>query len=186
LVERSEDAALVVVGRSGRSHRVLGTVAEQVARHARCPVVVVPPTTVRGGRIVVGMDGSAPATAALLWARDESQRTGTPVVALLAWTLLEQLPPPGGAAFDPHYDDSAARAALDAALSEVLGVDAGAVGREVVNDLPDTALVAAGATADAVVIGSRGLGGFETLLLGSVATKVLERSPCPAVVITAT
>jgi len=39
--------------------------------------------------------------------------------------------------------------------------------------------VAEGLSADLVVIGTHGRGGFEHLLLGSVTEKVLRRAPCP-------
>ena len=38
-------------------------------------------------------------------------------------------------------------------------------------------------SADLLVIGSRGLGGFKELLLGSVGHQVAQRSPCPAVIV---
>ena len=63
LVDASETAALVVVG-TGRKARLeellLGTVALNVAAHATCPVLVVPPGSDADakGDIAVGVDGS--------------------------------------------------------------------------------------------------------------------------------
>ena len=63
----------LVVGRRGISqlrHRVLGSVSQYLATHARGPVVVVPDEWESSPlqRIVVGFDGSEDAAAALRWA----------------------------------------------------------------------------------------------------------------------
>jgi len=44
-------------------------------------------------------------------------------------------------------------------------------------------LVAASKSADLVVVGSRGRGGFVGLLLGSVAQQVASHAACPVVVV---
>src|SRR5205085_5825521 len=46
--------------------------------------------------------------------------------------------------------------------------------------------IAEGANADLVVVGSRGLGGFKGLLLGSVSHQVVTHASCPVVVVPAT
>jgi nucleotide-binding universal stress UspA family protein len=48
---------------------------------------------------------------------------------------------------------------------------------------PGATLVAEGRNADLVVVGSRGLGGFKGLLLGSVSHQVLTHASCPVVVV---
>jgi nucleotide-binding universal stress UspA family protein len=185
LVERSESAALVVVGRAGHgAHPFLGTVADQVAHHAQCPVAVVPGRPEQSPpRVVVGVDGSDCASAALRWAHEHAAARRAELVALMAWGFLDQHPEPGGPAFDPHYDEASAAAALDAAVRRALGRGEAGVIRQVVNDLPVAALLRAADAADALVTGSRGLGGFRSLLLGSVSRSLLERSPSPTVVV---
>jgi len=133
--------------------------------------------------IVIGIDGSAGAAKALQWAVDEGRARQWPVTAVLAWSYLDQHHPDAGATFDPAYDESAAKAALDTYLERVLGSDAGAVERLAVCDLAAPALLGAAADASLLVVGARGLGGFKGLLLGSVSRQIIDHAPCPVAVI---
>jgi nucleotide-binding universal stress UspA family protein len=187
LVERSRDATLVVVGRRDAGpHPFLGNVGDQVASHAACPVAVVPIATtidtVRQG-VVVGVDGSAASVRSIRWAYQAARRRDTPLRAFIAWTLLDQPSLPGEAEFDPNYDDRQAMKVLDGTLDKALGEGAEKVERCVANDLATTALISASNTAELMVVGARGLGGFRSLLLGSVSRGVIESATCPAVVI---
>jgi nucleotide-binding universal stress UspA family protein len=97
LSEASRDAALVVVGTRGYGRVVgtlLGSVAFAVAARARCPVIVVkgePADRPVGPehRVVVGTDGSAPASAAVGFAAD---RAAAASAALEIVTCVEDGP----------------------------------------------------------------------------------------------
>jgi len=75
--------------------------------------------------------------------------------------------------------------AVDEALD---GIDVGDVPVEqhVLEGHPAGVLVEAGAGADLLVVGSRGLGGFARMLLGSVGHEVAHHAPCPTVIVPTT
>jgi nucleotide-binding universal stress UspA family protein len=134
--------------------------------------------------IVVGTDGSEYATRALRWAVAEARLHRSKLDAVLAWSLLDQYHPDRSDRFDPSYDEDDADAALAAWIAEAIGDDPEVtVTRHVVNDLPVRALVDAGDAADLLVVGARGMGGFEGLLLGSVSERVTQLAARPVAVV---
>lgn len=135
-------------------------------------------------RIVVGMDGSEPARRAALWAAREAQSRGRGV------TLVHSvLPPSAGSAFGPGFpigldvmDD--VKAAVETELQELAAtLPAADVLTHVEIGTPSGVLLAASETAEMLVLGSRGHGGFRGLLLGSVGAQVTAHAECPVVVI---
>ncbi|MDH6121125.1 nucleotide-binding universal stress UspA family protein [Kitasatospora sp. GAS204A] len=137
-------------------------------------------------RIVVGVDGSPAAAAALRWAIEQARVTGADVVeAVIAWELPGYYALAGGATppegIDPEH---LAAQVLSEAVERVTGGRAAVpVLQVVLPGLPSAALLAQARAAELVVVGSRGLGGFAGVLLGSVSRHVLEHAPCPAVVV---
>lgn len=188
LIDASRDADLVVVGRQGESGYAREVVAPkvlQVVHHSACPVAVIPTEWVDGPTgVVVGVDGSEPGASAFRWALDEATRRDTKLTAVLAWSLLDQAHAGGQQQFDPEYSAEDAAKALDAMLSSaVRGLDLASVNRVVVNDLPARALTDAAHDAALLVVGSRGLGGFRGLMLGSVSHRCVGHAPVPTVVV---
>lgn len=141
------------------------------------------------GEIVVGLDGSASATAALQWAAREAQLRSWPLRAVLVWNDVEPHPVNGDVSTlfgVSRASEQDARAALDAAVAIALGVDAvRLVHREVVFDLVAPALISLSDTADLLVVGARGLEGFKSLLLGSVSDQCVQHASCPVAVVRA-
>lgn len=137
--------------------------------------------------ILVGIDGSANSRAALAWAIGEAELHDADVVALMAWDYLAQPHRSGGSSsFDPDFDADDARRVVTTVVDEVLDDLGGArveVEPRAVLDLPARALLEAAADADLLVVGRRGLGGFKSLVLGSVSQAVLGHAPCPVLVI---
>lgn len=187
LVEASQRAALVVVGRHGLGgfpHELTTPKVVQVAHHAACPVAVVPDAWSGGGHgVVVGIDGSEHSATAARWAAEEARVRSVPLTAVMAWGLLDQHHAGDETTFDPTYSAADATAALDLYLASALGDASKNVIRRVVNDLPAPALLENAARAEMLVVGARGLGGFAGLLLGSVSHRCLAVSACPTVVV---
>jgi len=132
--------------------------------------------------IIVGVDESPYARAALRWAVAHAATTGQPVTAVMAWGFVDQHHLEPGAPFDPHYTSAIAAKVLDDLVAQALGRE-DAVVRHPVCDLPARALLEAGADASLIVVGARGMGGFRGLLLGSVSRQVLHRATGPVAVV---
>jgi nucleotide-binding universal stress UspA family protein len=139
---------------------------------------VVPPEL----RILVGVDGSPSGQRALDWAIDETQRGARTLRLLTAWLYPMAL----GYSFSTSVDEvrQAALDVLDQAMAHVVEVapDVGVMS-EAMEQAPAAALVKAARDADLLVVGSRGRGGFEGLLVGSVSLYCVRHAPCPVVVV---
>jgi nucleotide-binding universal stress UspA family protein len=136
--------------------------------------------------VVVGVDGSRPADAALDWAVAEARSRRVPlrIVHAFVWPLFKVRlgpspygPPEGGLrAQAEHVLTEAAERAREAASD--LEVEA-----RLRTGLPAAVLLAEGADAELIVLGCRGLGGFAGLLVGSVSGQVAEHATRPVVVL---
>ena len=139
-------------------------------------------------KIVVGVDGSDASKNALRWAVDEGRAHGAEVVALCAYEPPAVVPdatpahPVDLMALVTEFHDAALQIAADAIDEVVRGDSAVAVMPAVVEDLPAQALIEAGAAADLLVVGSRGLGGVAGAVLGSVSQECAQHARCPVVI----
>ncbi len=132
-------------------------------------------------RVIVGVDGSSTSRLALRRAAEEAIAHDADLEVIMAWSFLDHLT---GAPFDPHYGEPQARAELECIVDDELGDHrpASTVLR-VDNDLAVRTLLAAAEGAWLVVVGSRGVGGFKGLLLGSVSSQVAHHAPCPVLIV---
>jgi nucleotide-binding universal stress UspA family protein len=130
----------------------------------------------RSEHILVAFDGSDTAARALSWALNEARLRHAQVTVLHAWRQPVDLGAAERASLELLADalDGADTTELTAPV-ETRSVSGGAAG----------SIVDAAASADLVVMGSRGLGGFKGLLLGSVASHVVHHAMCTVVVIPA-
>jgi nucleotide-binding universal stress UspA family protein len=144
-----------------------------------------------GGRIVVGVDESPHAQAALRWALHEGLLRGDAVEVVHVWQ-----PPmstlPFGVTFllpvDEGELDAAARTELDklvdAAITE-LGDDVPQIQRTVLPGPPASVLMDVANDADLLVVGAQGRTGLRQIALGSVAHACVQHAACPVVVVRA-
>lgn len=183
LIDASAQAVTVVVGARGHgllSGVVLGSVSQHVTRHASCPVVVArAPYHPDADRVVVGVDGSTGSRKALDFAFEHASRKASPVVAVHAWRN----------SFGRNSDGLMEEIrAAERILSEALAGFGDQypdvkVTTEAVPVAPQRALAEASRWAGLVVVGSRGLGAFAGLLLGSVSQSVLHHARCTVAVV---
>ncbi|MCL4289915.1 MAG: universal stress protein [Thermoleophilia bacterium] len=140
------------------------------------------------GVIVVGVDHSEGAKAALRFALEEATLRGSKLRAVHAWQFsipvpgIEGIYPALGAGLSDLH--RAAEEALDAELRGTIP-EAGEVEieRRVVEGAPGAVLVEESRGADLLVVGSRGHGGFAGLLLGSVSQQCAHHAACPVVIV---
>ncbi|MEI2714162.1 MAG: universal stress protein [Nocardioides sp.] len=189
LVDASETAALVVVG-TGRKSRLeellLGTVALNVAAHATCPVLVVPPGSDADakGDIAVGVDGSDHSRAAVEEAVRVARARAAKLVVVSTWNheLID-----GYVVTEPDSPEwRAVEERITAMQERVLsGIDTSGVEvelRSVKGGIRTTLSTLSDDTA-MLVVGNRGRGGFKSKALGSVTRDLLKRSSCPVMVV---
>ncbi|MGB6516015.1 MAG: universal stress protein [Mycobacterium sp.] len=188
LVDRSEDAELIVVGTDGRgalARGLLGSVSSGLVRHARCPVAVIHDGEPRmphptNAPVLVGADGSSASELATEIAFDEASRRHVGLIALHAWSNKELVEVPG-------VDWPAVKAEEERLMSEAL---AGwqerypdvTVSKLLVCDQPARALVETSQSAQLVVLGSHGRNALTRTFLGSVSNAVVQSVRVPVIV----
>jgi nucleotide-binding universal stress UspA family protein len=140
-------------------------------------------------RIVVGVDDSKQAAAALRWALAEGVLRGATVEVVHAWSPPRSALPFGATLVVPADEagiDAVARAAVDkvvdAALAEMEDRPPEVL-RTILPGAPAMTLVEVAEAADLLVVGSHGRTGFSRLVLGSVAMACAQHAACPVVVV---
>jgi nucleotide-binding universal stress UspA family protein len=156
-----------------------------VLHHATSPVVVVPETAeVDGsvpGRVVVGVDHSPESLAALrLAVRLARERSATLVPAYVYDVYARTAASPAVSGLESSERSTLLAAAQAAGAADEPAVP---VEPEVLAGHAVMGLAAVLRPADVLVVGSRGRGGFEGLLLGSTSTQCATRAVCPVVVV---
>lgn len=186
---KENTADLIVMGTHGRrgvDRMLMGSVAEEVVRQAPCPVCTVrnaletaPSDAVR--RVMVPIDFSEASERALKHAHALALTYGAELVALHA---IEEVVLPMAYGMAPKQVDAETvrpnvEQALADMLSEHVGVEharaevrVGYPPQEILSAITDESI-------DWVVMGTHGRQGFNRLLMGSVAERIVRHAPCP-------
>ena len=140
------------------------------------------------GIIVVGVDGSAGGQRATAWALGEAGVHGDQVLLVHVW----QFPAVGFTSVDGNPVPVFEPDAIETAAAELLSNAAGDARRSeprvdldtrLIEGHPAAALVEASSAARLLVVGSRGLGGFKGMLIGSVSSACACHARCPVVIV---
>jgi nucleotide-binding universal stress UspA family protein len=187
---RDYGASVIVAGTHGRGgfeRLALGSVTEKLLRKASCPVLVVPPgetadMPVSTHRVICPTDFSAPATAALDYARVMAAATGAAlsIVTVVEWPFGETT-----------GDDAVAtlRRSLEAEAASQLTAASAAGGppteTAVLLGKPWKEIVAFARAQHAglIVMGVAGRGAIDLAVLGSTTHHVVREAPCPVLVV---
>jgi nucleotide-binding universal stress UspA family protein len=191
LIELGSDSSMIAVGSRGRggfNGLLLGSVSQQVATHAPGPVAIVRGRTDTGsGPVVAGVDGSAAARRALGVAFEEADARG----AKLTVVNVDMNTTPDWGNDEPLRIDGDAQERLTDA-EEMLAQEVAPWARQhpdvvvqssVRTGHPGEVLTELSSTAQLVVVGTRGHGGFVGLLLGAVGLQLTHHADCPVLIV---
>ena len=141
--------------------------------------------TARLERILVGVDGSSNGKRALEWAMLLGRQGDAEVVAVHAIGLLAHLGPGPGVPSHAHlpelrrtFETEWCAALRNSAIRHRLLLIDGA-------PVPVLLSLAKREQIDVIVVGSRGVGGFPELSLGSTSHQLAEHAGCPVLIVPA-
>ncbi|WP_393086159.1 universal stress protein [Streptomyces sp. LN704] len=187
LVQQGAEAALLVVGAKPlnvvEQLFVVSPLGVTLTAHAGCPVAVARQqqvTAVDPHLVVIGVDGSANSREAMTFAFEEAALSG----ARLRAVTVRHLHPGRPAGGEGDDVENQSRAELSEATAEwrekYPQVE---IEYRVKYGHPARALAHTAAHARCLVVGSRGLGGFRGMLVGSVSHVLLHQAICPVIVV---
>jgi len=186
LVEISERAGMIVVGSRGRGHMlslVLGSVGEDVAAMAACPLVVVRPQHEERERfgVLVAIDGSADSAEVMATAFHEAWLRGLPLTVVhTVWDAVPVAAPGHAGRVEPAEVRRSLAGVLEPLTARYPEVR---VAIELGRGAPSEYIVTAAVDQDLVVVGHLQRHGFDRLTHGSVALAVLEHTDTPVVIV---
>jgi nucleotide-binding universal stress UspA family protein len=189
-------ADLIVLGTHGRSgvgRWLYGSVADELLRHARTPMLLVPHTAPppwpedRGPRILVTLDGSELSEAILrpLLKLPALEQAELFLLQIVDWPPSSIMAYEGGwVGFDPEHDIETGRSYLEDVAERLRASARSAVTRIQTGSVPvQIASVAREEYADLMALATHGRSGLGRLVLGGTATGVVQRAEVPVLLV---
>lgn len=134
-----------------------------------------------GESIVVGVDASPPAIAALRLAAQLASALDAPLHVVTSWSYPPFSEYSAVSVWDPEED---AEIVLTESIRDAFGdAPPARITREVIEGAPSPALIHISASSRMLVLGNRGRGGFTSLLLGSVSAACVAHAACPVLIV---
>jgi nucleotide-binding universal stress UspA family protein len=185
LLDATKGAQMIVVGCRGQGawrRGLIGSVSTALVHHAHCPVAVIHDANdaQNHGPVLVGVDGSPASESATAIAFDEASRRGADLMALHAWIDSDRSGYPQLAW--PDFQSTAEETLAERLAGWCDRYPDVVVHRRVVFDQPARHLLEAAESAQLVVVGSHGRGGFAGMLLGSVSSTIVHAVHTPLIV----
>jgi nucleotide-binding universal stress UspA family protein len=193
LLRASRTARMVVLGSSGRTKLtglLVGSTTLALVSHAHCPVV-----SVRGDHpdaftddtrpVVVGVDGSELSDQAVGHAFEEASLRNVDLIAVHTWSDTDTALFKDQQLYynwEPIHDYESRLLTEHLASWEEQHPEV-RVRREVVRDRPRDELLERSRSAQLLVVGSRGRGGFRGMLLGSTSQALIQHAACPVMIV---
>jgi nucleotide-binding universal stress UspA family protein len=145
------------------------------------------------GKIVVGIDGSEPAAAALRWAAEEAALRSAELEVVHAWSYVPAATAADTGLMPMAWSESvemldvvreAAERTAAQQVRDVLGENSDARVAVVEGGTAEV-LREAAAQADLLVVGNQGRGNLASALFGSTSAELADSAPCPVVIVRA-
>jgi nucleotide-binding universal stress UspA family protein len=137
--------------------------------------------------IIVGVDGSGHSQRALAWAMKEAAMRHAPLTVLTVHPAIVGYF--GGVVTSPgdleltEQTQAAVKVEADQVLARLDGPHPESVTVKAVHGFPVEELINASKDADMIVLGSRGVGGFTRMVMGSTAGQVVQHAHCPVLIV---
>jgi len=185
-VADAEEADLVVVGNRGAGGFAalhIGSVAHHLAHHTRRPLAIVPASTADESieTIVVGVDGSPGSAAAIQWCASVAPALGARVIAVLAFEPFVEWVPESDPKSWRRVAEWEMGVWIEPLRDRLVPTDTAIV--EDIHPVAAIADTAAQRSAQLIVVGTHGLGGFTKMRLGGVAVQLVHHLGLPVVLV---